>query len=598
MLQMNLKYRVGRYEYDAPCTLEVTEDRIVFIKSPFKFKDEIKKFRGYRWHGNDKPPLKPRKVWSIENHPRNVFQLKDMSGENVYANWDQPLIEINDWRSRGVLNVPAAPQQVDMVRRALTYHYQLWGAEMGLGKCLAAIETAERSGCKDWWYVGPLSALESWELEKIEWGIDKSINFREMTYDELVKVARYDFETLEAPQGIIFDELDLCKTATTHRTIAAQAIADLIREQHGFDGYVLGLTGTSMAKRPLDIWAQAEIIWPGFLKEGSAQAFERRYAVMEKHEDLDGVAFMRRSGWNEEECAQIHERLTGLMTVYLKEDWLNLPAKQYKQIDLKPDNRVLRVAKTLAHVAPNTITALNWTRALSSGFQYVSVKKGDKECPVCKGTGEYNNPTPAICPACAGAKLIAEYDRETVKVKTPKDQAVRDILEEYGFRNRIVFAASFQGSIDRVQGICQELGWATCVVDGRGWRVFDEDGKIVKGTTVMKFWKTHKGKVAFVGNPGSCRYGLTLTLAHVLCFYDNDFSASARLQMEDRIHRMSMDLELGAIIIDLVHLPVDLLVIENLRQSRKLELLSLGVITDSFGDEEFSSSEELLEIVA
>lgn len=596
-MQAALKYNEGRFEHTAVCRLNVTPERIEFVSSPFKFKDQIKKFRGYRWHGNDKPPLKPRKIWSIENHPRNVFQLKDMMGENVYANWEQPLVNPGDWKARGVLNVPVTLCQEDMVSRALTYHYQLWAAEMGLGKSLAAIETAERAG-GEWWYVGPLSALESFEIAEEEWH-SKAEFTRKMTYDALVTLIRYDFDGLQAPLGVVFDEIDMCKTATAHRTIAAQALADLVREQHGFNGYVLGLSGTTMAKRPTDIWSQAEIIWPGFLREGSVQAFERRYAVMEEHTDLDGVTFMKRSGWNEEECSQIHNRLEGLMKTYFKSDWLDLPPKTYEQINLPADKKVLRVARTLTHVAPNTITALNWTRALSSGFQYVSKKIGDKECPVCEGKGTYDNPTPgAICPACAGAKLIAEYDRETVKVTTPKDDAVRQILDRFDADKRVVFAASFQGSIDRVVGICQEKGWATCVVDGRGWRCYDEAGKIVKGVTVMKFWLSHKGKVAFVGNPGSCRYGLTLTLSRVLCFYDNDFSASARLQMEDRIHRMSMGAE--AIIIDLVHLPVDTLVIDTLRANRKLELLSLGAIADSIGlsDEEFTSSEELLETVA
>ena len=218
-MQVSLKYRSGRYEHTAACRLNVTEDRIEFVSSPFKFKDEIKKFRGYRWHGNDKE--KPRKIWSIENHPRNVFQLKDMMGENVYANWEQPVINPGDWQARGVLNVPVTPCQEDMVSRALTHHYVLWAAEMGLGKSLAAIETAERAG-GEWWYVGPLSALESFEIAEEEWG--SKANFaRKMTYEALVQLIRYDFEGLEAPRGIILDEIDMCKTPTAHRTIAAAA---------------------------------------------------------------------------------------------------------------------------------------------------------------------------------------------------------------------------------------------------------------------------------------------------------------------------------------------------------------------------------------
>lgn len=598
-MRVELNYQLGMYQQSAKVTLNVTEDRIEFKTAPFKFKDEIKAFKGSKWHGFDKPPAKPRKIWSIDNCSRNVFQLKSMMGENVYSLWDQPLVEIHRWASRGVLNVPPTDCQRDMIRRALTHHFVIWGAEMGLGKSLAGIETAERAGVKKAWYVGPLSAKESFELEMEEWGADPNIEWELMTYDGLVSKMRYDFDGLEAPQLILLDELDMCKTPTAHRTIAAQAIADLMREQHGLDCYVIGMSGTSMSKTPLDIWAQAEIVWPGFLREGNFAAFEKRYCEMEEGEDLDGVKYMRRAGYNEVECSQIHKRLEGFFTPYWKSDWLKLPPKQYKMIKLEPDAKVQRVAKTLAHVAPNTITALTWTRALSSGFQYVLKKIGDKECSVCKGKGTYDIPTVGgICPGCAGVKTLPEYERETVKVKTPKDKIVGQLLDECESHGRIVFAGSFQGSIDRIKDAAIARGWATCVVDGRGWRCYDEQGKIVKGTTVMRFWKKHTGKVAFIGNPGSCRYGLTLTLAYMLVFFDNDFSASARLQMEDRIHRMSMTLP--AIIVDIVHLAVDELIITTLRNNRKLELLSLGAINESLGvgDDDFAPAEEELELAA
>ena len=103
----------------------------------------IKTFKGWSWNPENKK-------WSIENCPRNVFQLRYLWGEDVYAWWKQPLIELveadfdrptfaeNGWK--------IAPQQIDMVRRGLTYHYQLLAAEQGLGKSLSFIEIMERSG--------------------------------------------------------------------------------------------------------------------------------------------------------------------------------------------------------------------------------------------------------------------------------------------------------------------------------------------------------------------------------------------------------------------------------------------------------------------
>ena len=66
--------------------------------------------------------------------------------------------------------------------------------------------------------------------------------------------------------------------------------------------------------------------------------------------------------------------------------------------------------------------------------------------------------------------------------------------------------------------------------------------------------------------------------------------------MEDRIHRMTMDLVLGATIIDLVHLPIDQLVLDTLQSNKILEHLSLGVVGEILGADE--EEEELLELEA
>lgn len=597
-MQITLRIKNGNKIHKLPVTLRVTETRIWFDKQPFSklLNAEIKAMRGYKWHGFDDPPIKK---WSIENHPRNVFQLQALMGNNPYEWFDRPLNVLTpadfDRPEYAQHGVQINGAQIDMVNRGLTYHYQIWAAEQGLGKSLAAIEVMERSGLKEWWYVGPKSALASVEQEFLKWNVSGDIRLTTMTYEGLVSKMRYDFAGMVAPNGVFFDESDNLKTHTAHRSIAAQALADLVREQHGFDGYVILLSGTPSAKHPTDLWSQCEIAWPGYLREGHFNAFQLRYAVMAEQENLDGTTFTRRIGWREEEIAALPQRYAGLMTVYRKADWLNLPAKKYKTIRLDPSNKVLRVAKSLTNIADCTMTALTWLRALSSGFQYTNTCVGEEPCVVCEGTGHYEYALDGkTCPGCGGLGKMKKYERETKMVGTPKDQALRDILDANEAHGRIVVAASFQGSIDRILKICKERGWAVACVDGRGWRCYDMMGNIIKneGTTTeeqatLSFWLDNPGKTAWVCNPGSSRYGLTLTLAYVLVFYDNSFSAVHRLQMEDRIHRQSMDVTLGAWIYDLVHLPVDQLVIDTLKANKKLELLSLGAISESIGlDEE------------
>lgn len=577
MLRTEFQIRKGKYLHRYPVTLDIQEDRIYFQSSPFTLKDEIKSFKGARWHGFETPP---RKVWSIENCPRNAFQLKALMGEDVYAWWDRPLVEWQPTRPE------AHPHQIDMVRRGLTYHYQIWGAEPGLGKSLAAIELMESSGVDCWWYVGPKSAMESVQREIQKWQLDDTIRLQLMTYEGLTSKMRYDFEGLVPPGGIIFDESDLLKNCTAYRSIAAQSIADLIREKYGFEGYVILMSGTPSAKAPGDLWNQCEIAWPGFLREGSKVAFDRRYGITSQGEDKNGIVYTRLEGWDEEEVRHLPDRYKGLMTVYRKADCLHLPEKKYILEECEPSNKVIRVAKSLTNIAPNTITALTWLRSLSSGFQYQIKPSGKKTCPVCEGSGIYENPEPAVCPCCLGEKEIPDYERETVMVECPKDNVVRKWLDKCESQGRIVLCASFQGSVDRLIDICRGRGWSVSCIDGRGWRVYDNMGNKVRDADALDHWESYEGKVAFVGNPASMSYGLTLTKSSTMLFFDNSFRTVQRLQAEDRIHRIGADETRGATFVDIIHLPVDKLVRDTLKENRKLELLSLDAINETLGEVE------------
>jgi len=588
-MEATLRLRSGRYIHDIPIEYEVVGSKIEITRQPFNLalNAEWKAMRGYHWHGFDDES--PRKIWSVENHPRNVFQLKRLMGEKVYAWWEQPLIELteDDFNrpEYAEYGVTIQAQQIDMIRRILTHHYVILAAEQGLGKSLVGIEVAERVGGL-WWFVGSLGSQKSVRLELKKW--NSQANFDMLTYDGLVKRMRYDINNLMIPRGIIFDESTNVKTPTTHRARESQKAADMVRTEHGFNGFVVLFSGTPTAKHPTDIWSQAEVAWPGFLREGSFFAFENRYAIMDEVKDMDGVAHTTKIGYHEHEVAKLHERLSGLMTVYRKKDWIDLPDKKYVVERVKPSKKIERVARGLVHVAPNAMSALHWTRSLSDGFQYKIEQKGFKQCQVCDGTGTYDKPVEAICPGCDGSGQVPKYERKTVYCDCPKDNVLRKWLDKCDDHGRIVIACGFQGSVDRVLAICRERGWGCVAVDGRGWRYYDLMGKQIKESKVdpLDTWETATHKVAFVGNPGSCRFGLTLTKAHTMVFFDNDFSAEYRLQMQDRIHRIGMDEIHGATIVDIIHLPVDQLVLDTLNENKRLESLSLGLISDSFGEGE------------
>lgn len=117
----------------SPAKIEITDGRIYFLKSAFALKSEIKSMAGSRWHGFQEE--NPRKIWSIEDCPRNRFQLGYLMGEDVYEWFERDLIK-HEYRQYKLKDIETDPmsQQFEMADAALTYHYQIWGAEMGVGK--------------------------------------------------------------------------------------------------------------------------------------------------------------------------------------------------------------------------------------------------------------------------------------------------------------------------------------------------------------------------------------------------------------------------------------------------------------------------------
>ena len=75
--------------------------------------------------------------------------------------------------------------------------------------------------------------------------------------------------------------------------------------------------------------------------------------------------------------------------------------------------------------------------------------------------------------------------------------------------------------------------------------------------------------------------GLTLTASSEIVYFSNDFNGESRAQSEDRCHRPGMDLNKGCTITDLIHLPSDKLILDNLKAKRRLELMSLGQYTEA-----------------
>lgn len=530
----------GKRTYKMPVTLDIQDDRIFFIKSPFALKDEIKTMQGARWHGHVEGD--GRKVWSVKNTQRNLVQIAWLEGKNPYEWFDRPLIEHEypKFGSDGFGFHDLMSQQRLMTDTGLTYHYQIWAAEMGTGKTLSAIALMIMSGIKDWWWVGPASSFYGIYKEFERWGLPEGYVKEIMSYEKMVQKMATWRKGTKPPQGIIFDESQRLKTPDSRRTQAAQVIADNIRLEYGMEGFAILMSGTP-SPQVGDWWSQCEIAWPGFLKEGSRDAFERRLGFFRQQENLSGQMYKSRVAWrddcdrcnicgqyeheghhmthdggiinadiefethlyekSENEVSNLYERLEGLATIIHKKDCLDLPDKIYRIIECTPDPSITRVAQAIARTAPSAIQGLTLLRELSDGFQYRDVQDGEVPCQSCTdGTiVEYYHPhdpngtirgiellDPGFvselekrtvkCEACNGTKLVPNMKRIVREIPCPKDKVIQDLLDENFEQGRLVFFAGFTGSIDRIVNLCHKEGWDTIRLDGRGWKVEKIEG--------------------------------------------------------------------------------------------------------------------------
>jgi SNF2 family DNA or RNA helicase len=343
--------------------------------------------------------------------------------------------------------------------------------------------------------------------------------------------------------------------------------------------------------------------------------------------DPNGVMFNAKSFHSFEksvnEVSKLYRRMKGLVLVKMKKDCLDLPEKRYRMIEIKPSKSILRAAGLILAAAKTTIEGMTLLRELSDGFQYIDKATGNIPCHLCKGTKVYvekqeipktcpncaDTPfqdkteygsgelviscpfhTPeyedveSTCPNCGGSGEVKSYERSTKEVASPKEDILKQILEEHEESGRLVVFAGFQGSIDKCVRVCHTQGWHTIRVDGRGWQVTTEKNiplDIEDHLSLFQDWQDKYPKVVFVGHPKSGGMGLTLTASRSIFYYSNDFDGESRTQSEDRIHRPGMDENKGATIIDCVHLPTDAKVLDNLRKKRKLELMSLGEVKEA-----------------
>lgn len=614
------------------------EGNRLFLKFGFNktLMAEIKEMQGAKYHGYDEH--NPRKLWSVLDSDRNRFQLGYLAcpggndPNNPYYWYDRPLTDREPTRK-------LYAHQRDLFKHGLTRHYCIFAAEMGTGKTLAAFEVIEASGA-DWaLWVGPKPALVSVKLEYAKWGCKFAVQYvtyeglkklledwpsgrrppQIVIFDESsrlknptaqrTQVAAHLASSIRKEWGFDGYVIEMSGSPAPKSPVDWWSQCEIAQPGFLREGDI-----NKLKKRLAVIETRESFVGGGaypHLVTWRDDVNKCNLCGLPKDAEThsESVDVFASSATNHKfepsrnEIDYLYKRMNGLVMVKFKKDCLDLPDKVYREIELKPSRSILNAASAIQAKAPNAITCMTLLRELSDGFQYIETVVGKETCELCKGTKVHTQPKydrefteielmqgfyidengdqqqieagteTVACPNCDGTGTQDRIQRDIQMVPTPKEGALQDLLEELDDVGRIVIYGGFTGSIDRICGIVQKAQWKCIRVDGRGWHT---DLPLTKPEEIIRYFQSGEGRVAFVGQPGAAGMGLTLTAAPLTCYYSNDFNAESRIQSEDRIHRAGMDVNRGATIVDLIHLPTDRKVLNNLKQKKRLQDISMG----------------------
>ncbi len=301
------------------------------------------------------------------------------------------------------------------------------------------------------------------------------------------------------------------------------------------------LTGTPISNNPFDVYSQMRFLDPDFWKPhglGSFEAFKTFFGVWE--EGYNGKTDQRYKVLSHFRNLELLKRmLQEHSSRVTKDDVLDLPPKLYSKRyhDLTPEQGRLY-------------------RELRDEFETELLNGDVIEVPL------------ALVRLLRLQQVVCGYipseDGERmhrISESNPRADLLADVLED--IPHAAIIWARFKLDIDLIMD----------VVGDRGVRY---DGQVEDDDRLKAKQAFQNGDAQFfVATPDTAGEGLTLTQARTVIYYSNGFKLSARLQSEDRAHRIGQEHPVQYI--DFVAPDtVDEHIVEALRNKQQIASLVMG----------------------
>jgi SNF2 family DNA or RNA helicase len=327
--------------------------------------------------------------------------------------------------------------------------------------------------------------------------------------------------------------------STTIKTQNASRTKNLVRASR-FAKYRRILTGSPVTKNPLDLYSQCQFLDEDLLGFSSYYAYKARYAIeVKRHSSTH--SFNHIVGFRNLE--ELSQKLGSFSFRVLKEDCLDLPAKIYSPRYIELSKEQEKVYNDLATFA---ITQLEGETLSVNNTMTMLLRLHQITC----------------------GYLPTDDETMDVPIKNNRMAELLDVLEEVD--GKVIIWANYRYSIFDIEKNLQKKFGEDSVVTYFGDTKDKDRQEIVK-----RFQDPESPVRFFVANQQTGGYGLTLTQAHTVVYYSNNYDLEKRIQSEDRAHRIGQ--KNNVTYIDIIcEKTVDENIVNSLRNKIDLASQSLG----------------------
>ena len=414
--------------------------------------------------------------------------------------------------------------------KTLGHKYQLQGTvaireleyagilhEQGLGKTKIGLAVALH-----WLRTGVVTCvlvvtkkniIETWleEIGKHTWldgyviGRSETQTSYALTGRGMVFVANYEQvknleETIRTWQkarriGVILDESHTIKNPETKISEV------LMRLREGFVRRLI-MTGTISANRPYDLWNQVRFLDGGKALPGDYEEARQRYDLPRRREDTE--EFVRR-------MEELNGRISNFTIRETKETaGVTLPPKRVRTWYAALERRQRMLYDEYEQAA-----------------QVLIRREGgdtlDDNSRLLKTLGRLVE--------CAAYPMGVDHGYDEAP---GKDEVLDEILQRAVKESKAIVWTGYRGNAERL---------ARRLRPGRSTVVHGGITDYERGRRIREFKDKRSAVQLLVATPGSCREGLTLTVAQHVIFYDRSFRLEDYQQAQDRVHRLTQDYE-------------------------------------------------------